>query len=93
MSERVRLEISGRVQGVGFRWYTREKARRWGLAGWVRNKADGSVEVMVEGTTAAIDGLIEMLRAGPPGATVSDVRRVPSDVTGALPHPFTVLKT
>ena len=93
MIERVRLEISGRVQGVGFRWYTREKARRWGLAGWVRNKADGSVEVVVEGTTASIDGFVEMLRAGPPGASVSDVRRIPEGTTESLPHPFTVLRT
>ena len=93
MSVRVRLEIRGRVQGVGFRWFTREKARRWGLAGWVRNTADGGVEVMVEGTAASIDGLIEMLHAGPPGASVSDVRRVVVEDATPLPHPFAVLKT
>lgn len=92
MSERVRLEITGRVQGVGFRWFTREKARRWGLAGWVKNMPDGSVEVLVEGSEGAIDGLIEMLRAGPPGAAVTALRRLPAENAEPLPQPFTVLK-
>jgi acylphosphatase len=92
MSGRVRLEITGRVQGVGFRWYTREKARRWGLSGWVRNLADGSVEVVAEGDDASISGLVEMLKQGPPGAHVRDVRSQPFAGDAPLPSPFTVLK-
>ena len=92
MSERVRIEITGRVQGVGFRWFTREKARRWGVAGWVRNKLDGSVEIVAEGSEGAIEGLIEMLRAGPPGSTVTELRRWPADTEEPLPQPFAVVK-
>lgn len=93
MSERVRIEIIGRVQGVGFRWFTREKARRWGLAGWVRNCPDGSVEIVAEGPDASIEGLIAMLRKGPPGASVMELRRHPAPGEGPLPEPFTVLKS
>lgn len=92
MSARARIEITGIVQGVGFRWFAREKARRWGLAGWVRNRPDGSVEVLVEGSSASIEGFIEMLRAGPPGAAVADLRRSESNGTEPLPQPFAVVK-
>lgn len=92
MSVRVRIEITGVVQGVGFRWFAREKARRWGLPGWVRNRPDGSVEIVVEGPASSVDGLIEMLRAGPPGSTVDAIRRSDANGTDQLPNPFAVLK-
>lgn len=92
MSDRVRLEVSGRVQGVGFRWFTREKARRWGLAGWVRNRPDGSVEILVEGSTESIRGFIAMIRSGPPGSSVAEVRQSQAERKDPLPQPFAVVK-
>lgn len=72
---RYRLRVLGVVQGVGFRWFTLMAARRLGLAGWVRNDADGSVEVLVEGSEGAVDRFVEELRRGPEGAAVTEVRR------------------
>ena len=65
-----RYVIAGRVQGVGFRWFTRDVAAREGAHGWVRNLADGSVEVVVEGDEASIDRLEAAVRRGPPSARV-----------------------
>jgi acylphosphatase len=70
---RVRLVISGRVQGVAFRAYTVDEAERLGVKGWVRNLADGRVEAVAEGTAAAVDGFVAWCRHGPPSARVSDV--------------------
>jgi len=65
-----RFVIAGRVQGVGFRWFTHDAAAREGLHGWVRNLADGSVEVMVEGDVASVDRLEAAVRRGPGSARV-----------------------
>jgi acylphosphatase len=62
--------VRGRVQGVGFRAATARVARRLGLAGWVRNRMDDSVEITAEGDAAALAKLEEFLRRGPPGARV-----------------------
>jgi acylphosphatase len=70
---RRRVLVRGRVQGVGFRYWTRGKAEHLGVHGWVRNRADGSVEAEVEGEPGAVSELIEVLRRGPAGASVSDV--------------------
>ncbi|MGZ8201763.1 MAG: acylphosphatase [Burkholderiales bacterium] len=67
------LRIRGRVQGVGFRHYMTREARRRGVAGWVRNRIDGSVEAVVQGGREAVDALIEWARRGPPSASVADV--------------------
>ncbi|WP_064705177.1 acylphosphatase [Rhizobium bangladeshense] len=69
----VRVRISGRVQGVGFRMWTRGEASRLGVTGWVRNEADGSVAALVAGSDSAISTMIERLRSGPAGASVSGV--------------------
>ncbi len=67
MAERVvRWILSGRVQGVAFRYFTRQTAQRLGLHGWVRNLHDGSVEVRVRGTDTELDEFRELLRQGPP---------------------------
>ena len=68
-----RVRVSGRVQGVFFRGWTRDEARQLGVAGWVRNCPDGSVEAHIEGEEAAVDQLIAMMRSGPSGAEVDDL--------------------
>lgn len=65
-----RVRVAGRVQGVGFRWWTRSLAQRLGVTGSVRNLADGSVEVIASGTTDQLAALDEQLQQGPPGAHV-----------------------
>ena len=65
-----RFVIAGRVQGVGFRWFTHDAAAREGVHGWVRNLADGSVEVVAEGDQMSVDGLEAAVRRGPPSARV-----------------------
>jgi acylphosphatase len=65
--------VRGHVQGVYFRSATQETAERLGLTGWVRNRAEGTVEVEAEGPRAALDELVRFLHRGPPGARVSAV--------------------
>ncbi len=87
--------VRGRVQGVGFRWYVREVARDLGLAGWVRNRPDGAVEVAAEGDAQMIDRLRDMLRAGPSGASVTavdDIAGKSTDEAQAMGRPFTILR-
>ena len=72
--------VTGLVQGVAFRWRTRVRAGELGLAGWVRNLMDGSVELTCEGAPDAVDDLLVWLRRGPPAARVEAlrVREVPA---------------
>jgi acylphosphatase len=69
----VRLKISGRVQGVSYRWWTVGAATERGLNGWVRNRKDGSVETLISGPIAAVDDMIEACRQGPPAARVNEI--------------------
>jgi acylphosphatase len=71
---RRRVIVSGRVQGVFFRETTRHLAERAGVAGWVRNRPDGTVEAVFEGEPDAVEQLIEASRSGPPMAEVTDVQ-------------------
>ena len=71
--ERVHAIIHGRVQGVFFRASTQEKAIELGLTGWVRNRADGKVEVLAEGEKEKLEKLIDWCRIGPKHAQVTDV--------------------
>ncbi len=68
-----RFIVRGRVQGVGFRWFVEREAHTLGIAGWVRNNRDGSVEVLAQGTRDQISGLRSRLREGPRAARVDDV--------------------
>jgi acylphosphatase len=67
------VRVEGRVQGVGYREACVHRARMLGLAGWVRNRRDGSVEVMLQGAADAVALMIEWLREGPPAARVEHV--------------------
>jgi acylphosphatase len=68
-----RFLVRGRVQGVGFRWFVEREAHILGIAGWVRNNHDGSVEVLAMGTRDQLSGLGSRLRQGPRAARVDDV--------------------
>lgn len=70
---RLRLIVSGRVQGVAYRAACQSMARTLGLTGWVRNRHDGTVEVAAEGESDAVTRLVEWCRVGPPHARVTDV--------------------
>ena len=68
-----RFVVRGRVQGVGFRWFVEREAHNLGIAGWVRNNHDGSVEVLAQGSLDQLSGLLSRLREGPRAARVDDV--------------------
>ena len=86
---RLHVLATGFVQGVGFRWFVRETARRLDLSGWVLNRTDGSVEVAAEGQESGIEALRAAIGEGPPGARVEAVRDLPDD-GDALSRPFGV---
>ena len=79
---RARVVVRGHVQGVGFRWAARGAALRLGLTGWVRNRPDGSVEALLEGSPDAVERMVDWLRIGPPAARVSGVTRLDEPHTG-----------
>jgi acylphosphatase len=68
-----RFVVRGRVQGVGFRWFVEREAHILGIAGWVRNNHDGSVEVLAQGTRDQLSGLRSRLQQGPRAARVDQV--------------------
>lgn len=77
MSERcVRLIITGRVQGVGFRMFVEAEARIRGLRGWVRNRRDGAVETLIAGRPDLVEAMIAVCRRGPPAGRVDKVEAV-----------------
>jgi DNA ligase D-like protein (predicted 3'-phosphoesterase) len=78
----VRVAVRGHVQGVGFREATVARAEDLGVFGWVRNLEDGSVEVQAEGADTAVDGLVEWLGEGPPGAEAEEVDVTKGKVEG-----------
>ena len=79
-----RLIVEGRVQGVGYRWWAVETARRLGVEGWVRNCADGSVEILAIGNPPDIERLAAACCEGPSGASVRLLRVAASDDDGSL---------
>ena len=87
---RVRVIVSGSVQGVGYRYTARMIADEVGVTGWVRNRRDGTVEAEVEGTPDQVDEMLAWMAEGPPGsrvesATVRDVEPAPGRGFGVLP--------
>ena len=79
-----RFLVKGRVQGVGFRWFVIDEAERLGLAGWTRNLANGSVEVLAQGEPDSIESLAGLLRQGPASARVDTVLRGEAEVEAGL---------
>ena len=96
------VRISGRVQGVGFRWFVREEARRLGLSGWVMNLPGGEVdhvvtvhqrrhvEVRAGGESSSLQRLRRALEVGPTGADVQAVADVADGTAPSLPYPFAI---
>ena len=72
------FRVRGRVQGVGFRWFVENEAAKLGIAGWVRNRSDGSVEVLAQGTREQLFALRAKLHEGPRAARVDDVEEFES---------------
>ena len=87
-----RFVVSGRVQGVGFRYFVRTRARAAGLAGWVRNCADGRVEACAAGSEGALREFEQWLKAGPPGSHVESVSREGTQDEAPLPDPFDIVR-
>lgn len=85
----VRLHVSGRVQGVGFRWFVESEANRLGIGGWVRNLPDGRVEVEAAGAKPLLEELIARVKQGPPISRVTDVRQSWAEAAAA-PGGFTI---
>lgn len=73
------VRVTGIVQGVFFRAWTRGEAGRLGVTGWVRNCPDGTVEAHVEGNQAAVDAMVERMHRGPPGARVEELKALSVD--------------
>ena len=80
------LRITGLVQGVGYRASLCDEAQAGGLSGWVRNRRDGSVEAVVQGSPDAVEALIAWARRGPPAARVTGVSAQPA--AGELDRPY-----
>jgi acylphosphatase len=80
----VHLRITGRVQGVGFRYSALAEAQRLGVHGWVRNTHDGAVELLAEGDEQCVHRLVAWCHAGPPGARVNNVEQDWLAATGTL---------
>ena len=86
----IHLRVSGKVQGVGFRFFVCDRAEELGVAGWVKNTRDGDVEVAASGESAALDALESAVGRGPSGARVTAVHRVPSPDGTTYPSPFRI---
>ncbi|GLI28242.1 acylphosphatase [Agromyces rhizosphaerae] len=79
---RLRITVTGMVQGVGYRWWTRAEAQRLGVSGWVKNRLDGRVEAEAEGDEQAVAALVDWMRGGPPSATVTAIETAEVPPTG-----------
>lgn len=86
------LLVKGRVQGVGFRWHVVEEARRLGLAGWVRNNPDGSVELCARGGAEPLAKLRKIAERGPSGAAVFAVETLGRSDEEEMTYPFSIAR-
>jgi len=75
----MQVRVTGLVQGVAFRAWTRREAEAMGLTGWVRNEADGSVAVLLAGEKASVDRMLHALRDGPASARVTGIHVQPAE--------------
>ncbi len=89
VTKAVMVKVTGRVQGVSFRWYAAREAERLGVRGWVRNEPDGSVAAHVEGDRPAVDAMVEWLHRGPSYAAVRDVAVTEAQPSGATAFDIT----
>lgn len=80
--QRVHALVSGRVQGVGFRYFVRTAAQTLSVGGWVRNRRDGRVELIAEGNPAALQDLLDQVRSGPTASEVTDIEESWDAATG-----------
>lgn len=88
-----KLRIRGAVQGVGFRYALRREAMRLGVTGWVRNRADGSVEALLQGERGSVEALTDWARVGPPAARVAGVESSGADTSEHAGAGFELLPT
>jgi len=88
----IHLEVHGRVQGVGFRWFVVEKANELKLSGWVRNRQDGKVEIAAAGAPDDLKKLEAAVRAGPRGARVEEIRSLAGVDADSLPNPVEIAR-
>jgi len=86
----IHLKVVGRVQGVGFRWFVRERAEELGVSGWVKNTSTGDVEVAASGEEAKLALLEAAVRRGPTAARVQRVDRLPPPSDASYPTPFRI---
>lgn len=86
----IHLRIDGKVQGVGFRWFVRDRAVALGLSGWVRNLPTGEVEVAATGEASVLAEFETAVALGPPGAIVRVVHRLRAPPEERYPHPFAI---
>lgn len=80
--KRIQATITGRVQGVSFRYFTQRAARELGLSGWVRNRSNGDVELAAEGPEDSLQALLDAVRRGPSASQVDEVRVEWGEATG-----------
>ena len=90
--ESIHLEVRGRVQGVGFRWFVVERAQQLKLSGWVRNRPDGHVEVAAAGPADAVASLETAVKSGPRSARIEEVRALAPLPPESLPNPFEIAR-
>lgn len=83
--------ITGRVQGVWYRGWTRTEAQKLGISGWVRNESDGSVTALLQGPASAVEVMTGLLRRGPPAAHVEELSTEPLE-TEQVHGSFTILR-
>lgn len=88
----VHAKVHGKVQGVGFRYWVLSRARSLSLSGFVKNLPDGSVEAALSGPEDAVDNMMELLRHGPPGASVNSVEVMKKDPGEPYSGGFTILR-